>query len=51
MKNVLQGDAETFSEQEILAAKTDVKADVLKVGHDGSNASTNGPFLQAVSPP
>lgn len=44
------GDAEALSEQEILAAKTDVTADVLKVGHHGSNTSTSGPFLEAVSP-
>ncbi len=44
------GDAETVSEQEILAARTDVEADVLKVGHHGSNTSTSDPFLQAVSP-
>ena len=44
------GDAEAVSEQEILAVKTDVKAEVLKVAHHGSSTSTSGPFLQAVSP-
>lgn len=44
------GDAETGSEQEILAAKYDLKADVLKVGHHGSSGSTSPAFLKAVSP-
>lgn len=41
------GDAEELSEQEITA---DVSADVLKVGHHGSNSSTSEEFLRRVSP-
>lgn len=44
------GDAETVSEKEILSKKYNVKADVLKVGHHGSNSSTSSTFLKAVSP-
>lgn len=44
------GDAEEFSEKEILDAGYDVKADVLKVGHHGSVSSSSYDFLQAVAP-
>jgi competence protein ComEC len=44
---LFMGDAETLSENEITA---DVKTDVLKVGHHGSNSSTGQSFLQKVSP-
>ena len=44
------GDAEKLSEKEMLANGTDLKADVLKVGHHGSVSSTSSNFLQAVSP-
>jgi competence protein ComEC len=44
------GDASRVSEKEMLKLKYDLKADVLKVGHHGSNTSTTGRFLQAVSP-
>lgn len=44
------GDAETVSEQEMLAKNYDIKADVLKVGHHGSSSSTSPAFLKAVSP-
>lgn len=44
------GDAETVSENEILARGYDVKANVLKVGHHGSTSSTTERFLDAVSP-
>ena len=44
------GDAEATSENEILARGYDVKADVLKIGHHGSNSSTTERFLDAVSP-
>jgi len=43
------GDAEELSEREILR-KYDVDADVLKVGHHGSNTSSCYEFLKAVSP-
>ena len=47
---LFMGDAETLSENAILKSGADVKADVLKVGHHGSDTSTGKSFLKAVSP-
>jgi competence protein ComEC len=47
---LFMGDAETISEQEILATGVDLRADVLKVGHHGSNTSSSDAFLEAVAP-
>lgn len=44
---LFMGDAESLSENEIT---TDVKADVLKVGHHGSDSSTSKEFLSKVKP-
>ena len=44
------GDAEDVSENEMLARGYDLRADVLKVGHHGSNSSTTEAFLAAVDP-
>jgi competence protein ComEC len=44
------GDAESISEKEILAKGFDVSADLLKVGHHGSNTSTTDEFLSKVNP-
>lgn len=44
------GDAEDVSEAEMLKKKYDLKADVLKLGHHGSESSTTPDFLKAVSP-
>lgn len=44
------GDAEDISENEMLAKDYDLKADILKVGHHGSNSSTTESFLTAVKP-
>jgi len=44
------GDAQSESEEEILTKGFDLHADVLKVGHHGSNTSTSLEFLKAVSP-
>jgi beta-lactamase superfamily II metal-dependent hydrolase len=44
------GDAQALSEQEMLSKGYNLKADVLKVGHHGSNSSTTQQFLNAVSP-
>lgn len=47
---LLTGDAQTESEQEMLASGAELRADVLKVGHHGSYSSTTWTFLKAVSP-
>jgi len=44
------GDAEDISEEEMLKKGQDLKANVLKVGHHGSNSSTTSGFLKAVAP-
>ena len=46
------GDAEKLSEEEILGMypKTKLRADLLKVGHHGSNTSTGDEWLKAVDP-
>lgn len=45
------GDAEEQSEFEMLASSNiNCQADVLKVGHHGSNSSTSAEFLKAVEP-
>jgi len=44
------GDAEKLSEEEMLKRNYDLRADVLKVGHHGSNSGTSEEFLSAVSP-
>jgi len=44
------GDAESISENEIINKGFDIKADILKVGHHGSDSSTTEQFLKTVSP-
>jgi len=44
------GDAETESENDMLASGADLQSTVLKVGHHGSNTSTSDAFLNAVDP-
>jgi competence protein ComEC len=44
------GDIENLSEQELLNKGYDLKAQVLKVAHHGSNSSTSEEFLNKVSP-
>jgi competence protein ComEC len=44
------GDAEKTSEDDMIKAQQTLKADVLKVGHHGSNSSTSAAFLKAVAP-
>ena len=44
------GDAEREAEQALLDAGAMLKADVLKVGHHGSDTSTTYPFLREVMP-
>lgn len=47
---LMTGDATEESEGLILASGADVEADVLKVGHHGSDTSSSEAFLRAVSP-
>jgi len=47
---LFMADAEYDVEMDLLNNKTDIKADVLKVGHHGSTSSTNYNFLKKVSP-
>lgn len=47
---LLTGDAEAEAEQAMLAAGLPLTADVLKIGHHGSDAGTTGEFLAAVQP-
>lgn len=47
---LLAGDAEDISEKEMMDKGFNLKADVLKVGHHGSDSSTTREFLNAVNP-
>jgi competence protein ComEC len=47
---LLTGDMERPMEVQALSAGEPLQADILKVGHHGSNTSSMEPFLQAVSP-
>ena len=46
----MTGDAEQGEEAWMLENGSDIRADVLKVGHHGSSTSSSGPFLDAVRP-
>lgn len=47
---LFMGDAPIRTERQLLESNTDVRADVLKLGHHGADTSSSLPFLQAVSP-
>jgi competence protein ComEC len=47
---LLTGDAGEQLERALLSQSLSLEADVLKVGHHGSQTSTSAPFLQAVRP-
>jgi len=47
---VMCGDAEADAEADILKYSKNLSADILKVGHHGSNTSTSDAFLNEVSP-
>lgn len=49
-KFLFTGDMETSAETDLLDSGADVKADVLKVGHHGSDTSTGYRFLYEVAP-
>lgn len=44
------GDAEKQAEDELLSSAIDISADILKVGHHGSNSSSTDEFLDRVNP-
>ena len=50
IKVLFMGDAEKPEEKDILDHGTDLRANVLKVAHHGSNSSTTDAFLKAVAP-
>lgn len=50
MDVIMTGDAETAVEKELLKSGKDISAEILKVGHHGSNTSTSVAFLEAVDP-
>lgn len=47
---VMCGDAEKEAEEDMLAANLDLKADVLKLSHHGSDTSSTKEFVEAVNP-
>jgi len=47
---LLTGDAERESEQAMLSSGRELRADVMLVGHHGSNSSTSPAFLKRVNP-
>lgn len=50
LRVVVTGDAEKENEKALLAAGTDIKADVYVAGHHGSSTSSSKSFVQAVGP-
>lgn len=47
---LFMGDAEVEEEKSLVKAKVDLKCDVLKVGHHGSNSSTGKDLLKKANP-
>ena len=47
---LLTGDSDNVSNNEMMDAGENLRADVLKLGHHGSNDATSSRFLQAVDP-
>lgn len=47
---LFMGDAEKESEEDMLAVHSELKADVLKIGHHGSSSGTSERFLAVVKP-
>lgn len=50
MDIIMTGDAETDVEEEILKSGVNLDAEILKVGHHGSDTSTSDEFLDAIDP-
>lgn len=49
-KFIFQGDAEAISENEILNSSFDISADVVKIGHHGSDSSSVQRYLDKIHP-
>ena len=49
-KFIFEGDAEKISEDEILARGFDISADVIKIGHHGSDSSSSREYISKVKP-
>lgn len=50
MDMIMTGDAETEVEKIILESGTDIDAEILKVGHHGSDTSSSETFIDAINP-
>lgn len=50
VKTICMGDAEKLLEDEILKSGLNVEAQIIKVGHHGSNTSSSEKFINAVNP-
>lgn len=50
MDMIMTGDVETEIEEKILESGVDIDAEILKLGHHGSDTSSSDAFLDAVSP-
>jgi len=50
MDMIMTGDAETEIEEKILESGVDIEAEILKVGHHGSDTSSSDEFLDAIDP-
>jgi len=50
MDMIMTGDAETEIEEKILKSGVDIDAEILKLGHHGSDTSNSEEFLDAISP-
>lgn len=46
---IITGDAEKESEMDIIKEGHNIKADILRVGHHGSNTSSTAPFIEKVN--
>lgn len=50
MDIIMTGDAETEIEEDILQSGENIDAEILKMGHHGSDTSSSNEFLDAISP-
>ena len=50
MDMIMTGDAETEIEEKILKSGVDIDAEILKLGHHGSDTSNSEEFIDAISP-